>query len=168
MVSRAAGHEQARLIIASASSSQERWPQAAYRGEVRRMYRVPALIVALSLTACAAPPPPPPPPQPAAPAADTNGARTALDVALKSLAKRNFDVSECAPADLRVVEEAVARAGEPIGDKCTLLVARRADQTWLVNVRPATRATPSRAGGSQALVTVTSGGEGVKHIDYVK
>jgi hypothetical protein len=132
------------------------------------MHRPAPFLLTLALTACASPPPPPPTAPPPAPPADPTGAREALDVALKSLAKRNFDVGNCAPTDLRVVDEPAARAGEPIGDRCVMLVARRADRTWLVNVRPATRANPSQAGGSQALVTITPGAEGVKHIEYVK
>ncbi|MFT3764418.1 MAG: hypothetical protein QM820_02705 [Minicystis sp.] len=131
------------------------------------MRRSPALVAVIALAACSSPPPPAPPPA-AAPPAAASGAGAALDVALSSLSKRNFDVSACATADMRVVDEAAARAGEPIGERCTMLVAQKADRTWLVNVRPATRETPSRAGGSQALVTVTPGGEGVKHIEYVK
>lgn len=132
------------------------------------MHRAPLLLAALALAACASEPPPPPPAAPAPPPVDTSGARGALDVALQSLSKRNFDVSNCQASELRVVDEAGARAGEPIGDRCVMLVARRADKTWLVNVRPATRATPSQAGGSMAIVTVTPGAEGVKHIDYAK
>lgn len=131
------------------------------------MRRAFALLSALALAACA-PPPSPPPTPPAAPPLDTSGARDALDAALRSLAKRNFDVSACAPGDFKVAAEAAVRAGEPIGERCTMLVARRADRTWLVNVRPATTAAPSRAGGSQALVEVTPGAEGVKKIEYVK
>jgi hypothetical protein len=131
------------------------------------MHRVTPLLAALALAACASPPPPAEPP-PTTPPADPAAARAALEVALGSLSKRNFDVSNCAPADLRIVDEAAARAGEPIGDRCVMLVARRADRTWLVNIRPATRGSPSQAGGSQALVTVTPGAEGVKHIEYVK
>jgi hypothetical protein len=133
------------------------------------MHRPLPLLAALALAACASPPQPPPAsPPPAAPPADPAAARNALTVALASLSKRNFDLSNCAPTDLRIVDEAAARAGEPIGDRCVMLVARRADRTWLLNIRPATRAAPSQAGGSQALVTVTPGAEGVKHIEYVK
>lgn len=134
---------------------------------VRTPLLIPALA-ALALCACASPPPPAPPPAAAAAPLDTSGARDALDVALKSLAKRNFDVSECAPGDFRVADEAAARAGEPIGDRCVMVVARRADGTWIVNVRPATKAAPVRAAGQQAIVTVTARHEGVKHIEYVK
>lgn len=131
------------------------------------MHRPLSLLLALALAACAAPPPAAPPPA-APPPVDPSAARSAADVALGSLSKRNFDVSNCSSADLRIVEEAAARAGEPIGDRCVMLVARRADRTWLVNVRSATRAAPTQAGGSQALVTVTPGAEGVKHIEYAK
>jgi hypothetical protein len=133
------------------------------------MRRASLLLSALALAACASPPAPPPtPPASAAAPLDTSGARDALDAALRSLAKRNFDVSACVVGDFKVADEATVRAGEPIGERCTMLVARRADRTWLVNVRPATTATPSRAGGNQALVEVTPGAEGVKKIEYVK
>src|SRR5262249_54429115 len=116
------------------------------------MHRAALLLAALALTACASPPPPPPAaPPPAAPPVDPSAARDAVEVALKSLTKRNFDVSNCASTELRVVDEAAARAGEPIGDRCVVLVARRADRTWLVNIRSATRDKPTQAGGSQAI-----------------
>jgi hypothetical protein len=126
------------------------------------------LSAALVLSACSpAPEPVPPPAASAAPVADEAGASRAVDVALTSLGKRNFEVSECAPAEARTVPEAEARAGAPVGDRCSILVGRRADRTWIVGVRPATHAAPSRAGGALAVVTVTAGGEGVAHIDYV-
>jgi hypothetical protein len=102
----------------------------------------------------------------AGPSAEEVGARRAADVALASLAKRNFDVSECAAAEMRLLGEAEARAGAPIGDRCSVLTAHRADKTWLVVIRSATRAAPIRAGGALAIVTVTAGGEGVAHIEY--
>jgi hypothetical protein len=121
----------------------------------------------LLLAACAPPSPPAPPPA-AAPSADEVGARRAAEVALASLTKRNFDVSECAPSDLRLVGEAEARAGAPVGERCSVLTAHRADRTWLVVIRSATRSAPIRAGGALAIVTVTAGGEGVAHIEYGK
>jgi len=132
------------------------------------MTRWMALLAAL-LPACAPEPAPvAPPAAPAAPVADEAGARKAAEVALGSLSKRNFEVSECAATELRIVPEAEARAGAPVGDRCTILVARLPDKKWLCAIRPATRAAPTRAGGSLGLVTVTPGGEGVAHIDYVR
>jgi hypothetical protein len=132
-------------------------------------------LATLVMTACgpapeAAPPPAPSavPSAPPAPAADEAGARRVVELALASLGKRNFDVNECAASEARVVSEAEARAGAPVGERCTMLVARRADRTWLIGVRPATRAVPTRGGGSLAVVTVTAGGEGVTHIDYAR
>jgi hypothetical protein len=127
-----------------------------------------AIGIALSLSACAAPPPPAPPPAPKAKAVDEAAARQAVATALTSLAKRNFDVGECTPVEARVVSEAAARAGEPVGERCTMLVGRQPDQRWLVSVRAATTATPSKAGGSIALVTVSKGGEGVVKIEYAR
>jgi hypothetical protein len=119
----------------------------------------------LVLAACAPPPPPAPPPA-AAPSADEVGARRAAEVALASLAKRNFEVGECSASEARFTGEAEARAGAPIGDRCSVLTAHRADRTWLVVVRAAIRSAPTRAGGALAIVTVTAGGEGVAHIEY--
>lgn len=133
------------------------------------------VALALVLAACApaaAPPPaaaaagaPTAAPAPAA-ADEAAGARRAAGAALASLAKRNFDVSECAPSDVRVVAEPEARAGAPLGERCSVLTAHLADKTWLVVVRSATRAAPSRAGGGLARVTVLASGDGVTHIDY--
>jgi hypothetical protein len=125
------------------------------------------ILATIALPACSASAPPPPP-APTAPAVDEAAARKAVEVGLAYLGKRNFEVGECAAAAARVAPEAEARAGMPVGDRCGVMVARRADGTWLVTVRPATRGAPSRAGGSLAVVTVTAGGEGVTHIDYVR
>lgn len=128
-------------------------------------------VSTLALATCGPAPEAAPPPAPTAtpaPAADEAGAKKAVEVTLASLGKRNFEVSECSAAEARTVPEAEVRTAPPVGDRCTIQVARRADRTWIVGVRPATRAAPSRAGGSLAVVTVTAGGEGVAHIDYVK
>src|SRR5690349_14990564 len=116
--------------------------------------------ITFALVACAPEPAPAAAPSaaPAGPVADEAGAHKALDAALAALSKRNFDVHECAPADLRIAPEPEARAGAPLGERCTMLVARRADRTWLVAVRAATTSAPSRAGGGLALVTVSPGG----------
>ena len=84
-----------------------------------------------------------------------------MEVALASLSKRSFNVSACVATGLRVVTEAEAAAGPGGGDGCSVLVAHRADRTWLVIVR-----SPSQPGKVWAVVTVTAGGEGVAHIDY--
>ncbi len=126
------------------------------------------LIAALALPACGPAPAPAPPPAPAKPQVDEAAMRRAVDVALTSLAKRNFEVAECSAAEARTVSEAEAKAGAPVGERCTILIAQRADRTWILGIRPATTATPSRAGGSVAVVTVTPGGEGVTHIDYAR
>src|SRR5579871_1609217 len=93
------------------------------------------VLSALALPGCGSEPPPAAPSPaapsaaPAAPVADEAGVRTAVGVALASLSKRNFDVSACNVADVRVAPEAEVQKGAPVGDKCTLLVARRADRT---------------------------------------
>jgi hypothetical protein len=144
-------------------------------GRARDLPRALKILLLLALPACATPgasreagAAPEPAGPSAAASADEAGARRAAEITLAYLGKRNFEVSACAVAEARVTAEVEARAGAPIGDRCTILVARRPDRTWLVTVRPATRAAPSRAGGSLAVVTVTAGGEGVTHIDYVR
>jgi hypothetical protein len=137
------------------------------------MSRAPYAILLAALAACAAPAaeaPPAPTGAAAAPAGprDDSLAREALDVALKYLGKRNFDVKECAPGEFEHASEAAARAGKPIEERCTMLVAHLADGTWLVSVRAATTASPNRAGGGLGLVTVTKNAEGVKKIEYGK
>lgn len=128
-----------------------------------------ALASFLFLAACAAPEPAPPAAPTAAPSESEDAiARRAVGAALTSLSKRNFDVAACGAHEARVVPEATARAGEPIGDRCSLLVGRRADKTWLVAVRSATRDAPTRAGGSLALVIVAPSGEGVQKIEYTR
>jgi hypothetical protein len=127
-----------------------------------------ALLFALLLPACGAPAEPAAAPATPAASPDETIARHAVDVALGSLGKRNFDVHECVPVQAKIVTEAEARAGAPLGELCTMLVGRRADKTWLVAVRAATTAAPSRAGGALALVTVSAGAEGVTHIEYAK
>lgn len=130
-----------------------------------------ALLLALTLTACGAPAAPPAAPAAsAAPSAapDETVARGAIDVALTALGKRNYDVSACSPIEARIVDEATARPGAPLGESCTMLVARLANKTWLVAVRAATTSAPSRAGGSVALVTVSPGAEGIVGIAYAK
>jgi hypothetical protein len=124
-------------------------------------------LSALALAGCAAEPPLAPPSAPPAPAADEAAARSAVGVALASLSKSTFDVGACNVADARVAPEAEVQKGAPVGERCTMLVARRADRSWIVGVRPATTSAPSRAGGALALVTLTPGAEGVSHIDYV-
>lgn len=127
-----------------------------------------ALVSALFLAACAAPEPAPPAAPTAAPAESEDAiARRAVGTALTSLSKRNFDVTPCGAHEARVVPETTARAGEPVGDRCTLLVGRRTDKSWLVSVRSATRDAPTRAGGSLAVVIVTANGEGVAKIEYM-
>lgn len=133
---------------------------------------VPLMFALAAAAACSAPPPPPaaaPPVQTdPPPAIDTSGAREALDVALAALSKRRYDVSLCSPAEFKVVDEAAARAGEPVGERCTMLVTRLPDRTWLVVVRAATTLAPTRGGGVQAIVSVTPAMEGVRRIEYAK
>ncbi|WP_438026039.1 hypothetical protein [Sorangium sp. So ce233] len=106
-----------------------------------------------------------PPPAPAAPSADATAARRAASVALTALSHRNFDVSGCDASGARVVQEAEARAGTPQGDRCTILVARQRDQTWLVVVRSSLS---SSSFGAQALVTVLPEAEGVSAVEYAR
>jgi hypothetical protein len=127
-----------------------------------RSARAPLLSLVL-LAACgpATPAPAPPVATPAAPAADVAPARHAADVAIASLSRRKFNVAGCTAADARVVPEAETAAVPGASESCTLLVAHRADGTWVVVVRSATQ-----TGNVWALVTVSAGGEGVQHIDY--
>jgi hypothetical protein len=122
-----------------------------------------APILAAALAACGPPPEAAtaPPPSAAPPPVDEAAARRAAEVALASLAKRKFSTLGCAVEDMRVLPEAEAQKGAPPGERCSILVARRADKTWLVVVRSA-----SQTASPKALVTVSPGGEGVTHIDY--
>lgn len=86
-------------------------------------------------------------------------------MALASLSKRSFDAEGCAAAEARVVPEAEARAGAAPGDRCSALVARKADGTWLIVVRSAL---PSKSVGARALVTVDPEAKGVRAIEYAR
>jgi hypothetical protein len=120
-----------------------------------------AILPAILLAACGpAAPEPAPPPAPAA-GADEASAQHAADAALASLSRRKFNVAGCAAADARTVPEAETAAVPAAGDRCTLLVAHRADRSWIVVVR-----SPAQTGNVWAVVTVSAGGEGVLHIDY--
>ena len=138
---------------------------------MRTAPRCAALLLALALPACGpAPDPTPPPAATTSPKAteDAEGKR-AVGAALFSLSKRNFDVAACAPDEAKTAAtEAEVRAGAPIGERCIMMVTRRPDRSWLVSVRAATTAAPSRAGGALAVVTVNPSGEGVTHIEYAK
>jgi hypothetical protein len=138
-----------------------------------------ALLLALMLAACSSGTPDParataPSSSSAAPTAaaptDESAAQRIALVAVESLGKRKFDTNGCVVATPRFVTEAVVNAGVKAGPQCSLLVARRADKTWLVLVRAAqyvdVQAGTAQAGSVQALVIVTPGGEGVTHIDY--
>ena len=121
---------------------------------------LPPLLSAAFGAACAPPPAPAPPPA-ATPAFDEAVVRRGVGAALASLSRRSYSVAGCDPALAQVVAEAEVR-GAPPGDACSIRVARQRDNTWLVVVRSA-----SQPGKPQALVTVSPGGEGAQHIDYV-
>lgn len=141
----------------------------------RRLSSLAPLFLAALLSACSASgpegAPAASPSASPAPGVDEGEARHAAQIAIDSLTKRKFDTTGCTSADTRVVTEAEANAGTGKGARCGLLVARRADKTWLVVVRAPQhqgelQAGTAQAGSVQALVTVTPGGEGVQHIDY--
>lgn len=121
-----------------------------------------SLVATFSL-ACGSSPAPAAPEQP--PPDDVGSTRRAVDLALASLSRRNFDVTGCVPTAARLVPEAEARAGAPSGGDCAILVARNADRTWLVVVRSAHT---SKSYGALARVTVASEGEGVMAIEYAQ
>ncbi|MCC6559483.1 MAG: hypothetical protein IT372_41730 [Polyangiaceae bacterium] len=121
----------------------------------------PAATPAPSAAPAAAPPAAPA----AGVAADPAMARRATDVTLAALSRRSFDVAGCAAAEARVVPEAEARAGAAAGDRCLVLVARKADESWLVVVRSALS---SKSYGAQALVTVAPGAEGITAVEYAR
>ena len=100
-----------------------------------------ALVLSLLLAACGAATPEAAQ-APATAPAPAPAAEPAADAALTS----------------RVAE---AAAPPPAGERCAMLVAHRADQTWLVVVR-----SPAQPGNVWAVVTVSAKGEGVVHIDY--
>jgi hypothetical protein len=116
-----------------------------------------APLAAGILPACA----PPPPPAPAEPAVDLTLVHHAADAALAALARRKYSVAGCDASAAQLVAEAEVR-GAPPGDACSVRVAKQKDNTWLVVIRSA-----SQPGKPQALVTVSPGGEGAQHIDYV-
>jgi hypothetical protein len=120
---------------------------------------LPALLPAALAAACATPPPPPP--APAGPTFDEAVVHRGVAAALATLSRRSYSVAGCDPAASQVVTEAEVR-GAPPGDACSIRVARQRDGTWLVVVRSA-----SQPGKPQALVTVSPGGEGAQHIEYV-
>lgn len=138
-----------------------------------------ALLLAVLLSACSSagptassPPPPAASPGPDAPP-DTSQevARRVAQVTLDSLGKRKFDLNGCDASLVRIVKPSEAERGVKAGDKCTVLVSRRPDRTWIVLVRAAqhggeVEAGNAQAGSVQAVATVTPGGEGVSHIDY--
>lgn len=121
-----------------------------------------ALLVSL-LPACgpAGPGAAPPAAASAAAAPDDGPARHAAEAALGSLSRRKFNVAGCSPEDTRVITEAEAGGHPPGGERCAVLVAHRADKSWLVVVR-----SPAQQGDVWAVVTVSPGGDGVLHIDY--
>jgi len=128
-----------------------------------------ALVLSLLLAACGAATPEAaqapataPAPAPAAePAADAALTSRVAEAALNALTRRKFNVAACTASEARVISEAEAAAPPPAGERCAMLVAHRADQTWLVVVR-----SPAQPGNVWAVVTVSAKGEGVVHIDY--
>jgi hypothetical protein len=125
------------------------------------------LLALLLLAACGPATPEPTPPPASTVAASTPAAtdeavgRRAADTALASLSRRKFIVTGCSSADVRAVAEADASTVPAVSERCTLLVAHRADGTWIVVVR-----SPSQPGNVWAVVNVSAAGDGVQHIDY--
>jgi hypothetical protein len=125
--------------------------------------RPPAALVlaAFAALAVACAPPAPPLPAPSAPTVDEAVVQRGVTAALLALAKRRYNVTGCDAAEARLVPEAEVR-GAPAAGACTVRVARQRDNTWLVVVRSASQPDTPRA-----FVTVSPGGEGAQHIDYV-
>lgn len=139
---------------------------------------LPLLAVLSSACGSASAPPSDPSSQPAGPAGapaapaddaapspggDQAAAQKAAGTALTALSKRNFDVTGCNAAEARLVPEAEARNGTPQGDRCTILVGKRIDDSWLVVVRSTLQ---SKSYGAQARVKVTADGSGLDGIEY--
>jgi hypothetical protein len=118
-----------------------------------------ALLLSFLLPACGAAPPEAPPS--AAPVGDAALAQHVAEAAINSLTRRKFNVTACTSSEARIIPEAEAAAPPPAGERCAMLVAHRADKTWLVVVR-----SPAQPGNVWAVVTVSANGEGVVHIDY--
>jgi hypothetical protein len=119
-----------------------------------------ALLLSLVLPACGSAAPATPPATPP-PSADDAVVPRVAEAALNSLVRRKFNVAGCTSSEARAIPEAEAAAAPPGGERCAVLVAHRADKTWVVVVR-----SPLQPGNVWAVVTVSPNGEGVTHIDY--
>jgi hypothetical protein len=126
---------------------------------IRATPRAVLLLLAGALPACGEAAPPPAA-TPAGPAAVPDDARHAADVAIEAAGKRKYNTARCVPGEARVVASVETSPPAP-AEGCTVLVARRPDGMWLVVLH-----STAQLGGVSAWVTVSAGGEGVKHVEY--
>lgn len=124
-----------------------------------RSSSLPASLLCVLLSACGSTAPAPAPAP--APTGDAALVPQVAEAAINALARRKFDVANCTSSEARVISEADAANPPPGGDHCAMLVAHRADKSWVVVVR-----SPAQTGNVWAVVTVAPSGAGVTHIDY--